>query len=225
MLEGIVYIINLLWTLLYIIYDLIKFDSNLIIIYSTALAAGASALTAIATILLAYLNYRYLERIDSQIQDMHDQTSLLREQASIMQKDFKKRSFERKNKRLIDEMNLLVAKLYSSTENKVKWRPFTPVDPQYTMENRRKEHYLFWEDIRKNMHYTRDNILYNQIEKVLIIIDKFGDSKSMAEDQKRELESEFSNLSDRLRGIIVKRYTSLQEEIKGSEREIEAAEN
>ena len=215
--------INLLWNILYIILDSIKFEGNMIIVYSTAFAAVAGGLTAFATMLLAYFNYRYLHRIDSQIHDMHAQTSLLREQAAIMQEDFKQRSLERKNKRLTDEMDHLVSKLYSSAESRVKWRPFTPVDPQYTMEDRKREHYLFWEDIKQNIHYTRDDVLQNELKKISIIVDKFSDGKNVADEQKKELEGEFDNLSNGLKGIIGKRYILLLERIKESEKELEAS--
>jgi hypothetical protein len=54
-------------------------DASVVAAYSTTLAAIAGFFTAIATVVLAYLNREYLKRVDIQADSMNKQTTLMSE--------------------------------------------------------------------------------------------------------------------------------------------------
>jgi hypothetical protein len=196
-------------------------DVNSITAYSTALAAFAGFCTALATIVLAYFNREYIKRVASQSKEIKKQTENMDNQYTLMAEKIELDRLEKKHERLTNEMKFLIAPMFGKIDSPFIWRLHVPAAEK---EKSKLEHYSFWETIKQNMHYIRDNDLYGRLEKCFETLEKFrieDNQGGIPELRLREYEHDFKNEIEYLHRAIKNRYKVLHDEITSIETNLE----
>jgi hypothetical protein len=140
------------------------------------------AITAIATIVLAIITFRYVKLTES----------MLNEQRKSNRKD-----------RLTQEMDLLVAPLYTKIEDKIIFQKGAQSNIDSSLP-RDKEYLKFWDEVKRNMYLAPDNLRS--------AINNYLKNKSVTVNDK-ELDESYKIAEKKLFLEIEKRYNELNNEL------------
>lgn len=219
----------------------INIDFTEITTYSTALAAFAAFLTAIATIILAYFNKKTLKTVEAQVKTMRDQYNLIQEQAAdtrkqaeimeiqsnLMHQNMEYDRLLKQHERLIKEITLFLGPLFArrndSSVFKLERRSQTIlVFARGTIDQERYYYNTFWNDVDQNIYLNQSDILRNALNKYNATIDAYFEANQQNKpDDAKKLEDEFNNSikPDFIR-TISKRHSELDDKLKKIEKEL-----
>lgn len=141
------------------------------------------AITAIATIVLAIITFIYVKLTES----------MLNEQRKSNRKD-----------RLTQEMDLLVAPLYTKIEDKIIFQKGAQSNIDSPLP-RDKEYLKFWDEIKRNMYLAPDNLRS--------AINNYLKNKSKSTTKDKELDESYKTAEEKLFLEIEKRYNELNNEL------------
>ncbi|MDD2756051.1 MAG: hypothetical protein PHS80_11040 [Methanothrix sp.] len=166
---------------------------------------------------------------ESQTKLMEGQVSYLKEQERIMKERAERETNIEKYRRLRDEMDNFIAPLYFAAKTVKTNKDFQELSGVFGLVDykseggrleSRRDHYLFWVRIKKNMYLNQSGKLFEFLEKHFQYDDEFSEGKADA--AKKNF---LMNRRELIQEIIDNSYPKLKNEIDTVERELGIQKN
>jgi hypothetical protein len=173
----------------------------------TTLTSAAAFLTALATLVLLYLNREALKKIKEQVEAMNNQSTIMADSLKLEQ-------LVKKHERLEKEMGRIVGLLHN---NKDQDRLFIPKIANNEAALNKIGYDSFWRTINENMYLVPDDMRWQLINFILFIENYAVNKEELGnEGYNRIREQHKANLIN----SVDSRYDQLENEIQGLEREL-----